>query len=50
VTPESQAIPIAAKQLMHDESFDEPLLSGSVRDYEMVEVAVYLYKTKWTHY
>jgi hypothetical protein len=50
VTPECQAIPTAAKQLMHDESFDGPLLSGSERDYEMAEVAVYLYKIKWTHY
>jgi hypothetical protein len=50
VIPECQAIPTAAKQLMHDESFDEPLLSGSGRDYELAEVAVYLYKTKWTCY
>lgn len=48
VTPECQAIPIAAKQLMHGVSFDEPQLSGFVRDYVTAEVAVYLYKFKWT--
>jgi hypothetical protein len=44
VTPECQAIPTAAGQQMHDEPFDEPLLSDSVRDYVMAEVAEYLKK------
>jgi hypothetical protein len=44
VTPECQAIPTAAEQQMHDEQFDEILLSDSVRDYEMAEVAEYLKK------
>jgi hypothetical protein len=45
VTPECQAIPTAAEQQMHGEPFDEPLLSDSVRDYEMAEVAEYLKKS-----
>jgi hypothetical protein len=45
VTPGCQAIPTDAEQQMHDEPFDEPLLSDSVRDYEMAEVVEYLQKT-----
>jgi hypothetical protein len=50
VTLECQAIPTAAKQQMHDEPFDEPLLSGSAKGYEMAEVDEYLHKSKHTDY
>jgi hypothetical protein len=50
VTPGCRAIPTAAEQQMHDEPFDEPLLSDSVRDYEMAEVVEYLQKTTCFNY
>jgi hypothetical protein len=50
VTPECQAIPTAAELQMHDEPFDEPLLSDSVRDYVMAEAVEYLWKTTRINY
>jgi hypothetical protein len=50
VTPECRAIPTAAEQQMHDEPFDELLITDSARDYEMAEVAEYLKKKSINYY